>query len=100
MRYVVTQSVVRVVGHIWMPWGITCAQQYTLSGYDLENVGEPTRENVDTWLSTHAGDFREILDFEASLEVDGETVDIPWAQEESELTYNDCMYGDAEYGDE
>lgn len=83
----VRRAYVEVVGAIWMPT-TTAATRYELSGYDLENIGEFTRENVDKWLSTHAGDFQSIQDFHA---VCGEA-EIPWADEESELTFADCMY--------
>jgi len=78
---------VEVVGKIWMPM-TTAAYKYDLSDYDLENIGEFTRENIDAWLGTHAGDFSSIADFHA---VCGDT-EIPWANEENEMTFVDCMY--------
>ena len=78
---------VEVVGKIWMPM-TTAAYIYDLSDYDLENIGEFTRENVDDWLGTHAGDFSSIQDFHA---VCGD-VEIPWQSEENEMTFCDCMY--------
>ena len=84
----VRRAYVDVIGGIWMPYGATCAYRYELRDYDLENIGEFTRENVDRWLTTNSGDFSSIKDFRAEC---GET-EIPWADEESELTYNDCMY--------
>ncbi len=93
MRYTVRKSVVRVIGRIWMP-AIMAAQQIELSSYDLDNAkdeqGNLTRESVDRWLSTHTGDFQSVKDFYASLEVGDQTVEIPWADEESEFTYSDC----------
>ena len=92
MRYTVSVSKVEVVGEIWMP-SCTCAMEYVLDPYDVENLDKPVdRESVEEWLSTHAGDFREITDFRASIEVDGETVDIPWKTEEGECAYYDCMF--------
>jgi len=85
--YRVRVSKVRVIGQIWQP-GFTCAQTYTLSANDEHNIGEPTRENVEDWLSTHAGDFSHIQDFEADI---GDAVLIPWADPDSECVYNDCM---------
>ena len=95
MRYTVVASVVRVIGTIWMP-AATCAMDYTLSSGDLENArdddGKLTRDSVELWLDTHAGDFQHIIDFEADL-ADGDVdVVIPWATEEGELTYIDCMF--------
>jgi hypothetical protein len=109
MRYTVVTSRVRVIGPIWQP-GITAAQEYTLSQYDLENVraygeqgevtrGWPfTREAVEHWLSLNTGDFQSITDFcaDISFDVDGVPVDIvfDWEDEESEFVYHDCMFGD------
>jgi len=62
--------------------------EYTLSKYDLENIGEPTRDNVEDWLGSHSGDFQDIRDFRASI---GD-VEIGWDSEESELQYSDCMF--------
>jgi len=95
MRYTVTRSVVRVVGRIWMP-NVVAAMDYTLDGYAMDNArdedGKLTRESVERWLDRNAGDFAEIIDFEGDLE-DGTThVDIPWADEDNEWTYNDCMF--------
>jgi hypothetical protein len=100
MRYLVRTSVIRVIGTIWMP-SVTAAQTYTLSAYDVENVkgyGEAydapgiNRTSVEQWLIRHAGDFSGITDFEASIEDGDDTVDIPWADEESEFTYGDCIF--------
>ena len=84
-------SEVRVVGWVWThplePSAIH-AQVFRLSAYDEENIGEPTRENVDEWLVTHAGDFQEVIDFEADI---GDAELIPWADEDNELRFLDCM---------
>jgi hypothetical protein len=93
MKYTVSKSVVQVLGRIWMP-SIVAAMEYTLSPHHVETArsftGRITRESVQGWLDTHAGDFAEVLDFKASIEVDGETVEIDWADEESEWAYADC----------
>ena len=78
---------VQVIGKIWMP-AVPCAMDYPLSDYDLENIGEFTRENVEAWLCTHSGDFQSVEDFCA---VCGDTV-LDWKSEESGYTYSDCMY--------
>jgi hypothetical protein len=83
----VRAAYVEVLGTIWMPM-TTAGTRYELSNYDLENIGEFTRENVDQWLGTHAGDFSSVKDFHA---VCGEQ-EIPWESEENELEYCDCMY--------
>jgi hypothetical protein len=92
MKYMVTESVIRVVGVIWWP-AVTCAKDYELDSHDIGNIEKPvTRDTVERWLMLHSGDFQSITDFEADLEIDGETVLIPWADEESECTYSDCMF--------
>lgn len=64
-----------------------------LSSYDVGNIEKPvTRETVEQWLASHSGDFSSVTDFEADLEVGTETVRIPWASEENEMTYLDCMF--------
>ena len=88
MRYMVERNYVQVVGTIWMP-AITAAMEYPLTKHDLENIGEFTRENVERWLDTRAGDFQSVTDFFATY---GDT-DIVWADEENECIYNDCVYG-------
>jgi hypothetical protein len=67
---------------------IICGQTLNLTPYDEANIGEITRENVEQWLATHAGDFQEIIDFEADL---GDAPLLPWANEESEMTFHDCV---------
>ncbi len=93
MKYVVRKSIIDVVGKIWMP-SVTCGQRMTLSAHDVENcrndTGKITRESVQDWLHSHAGDFSSIEDFSASIEDGVVTVEIPWATEEGELTYLDC----------
>lgn len=100
MKYLVRKSYVEVIGQIWMP-ADTAATRYDLTGYDIENVrayGEGTisRDAVELWLGTHAGDFSSVTDFAASIEDPDtdETIDIPWKSEDSEVTFSVCMYGD------
>jgi hypothetical protein len=99
MRYTVRKSVVDVVGTIWMPM-TAAATTYTLSSHDVENArdedGTVTRESVQRWIDCHAGDFSNVIDWCASLEVGDETVDFDFADEESELTFNDCIFPDFE----
>ncbi len=94
MRYTVRKSVVYVVGYIWMPGNVICAQEIDLDAYTLKSAadenGQYTRESLQRWLYCHVGDFSEIIDFSASLEVGNETVEIPWAIEESELSYSEA----------
>ncbi len=103
MKYTVTRSVVDVIGYIWQPGVGQCAMTYELTRSDVDNARDLptrgrkiTRESLECWLDCHAGDFSEVTDFRASVEVDGETVEIEWADEESELVFNDCMYGEEE----
>ena len=87
MKFTVERNWIEVIGNIWWPMGAVCAQRINLTKSDMENIGEPTRENVEMWLGTHTGDFSALKDFHAVI---GE-VDIPWAVEESEFIYSDCM---------
>lgn len=95
MRYTVKKSFIQAIGTIWLP-PITAAHQTNLTDYDLRNMqddnGKITRDSVEYWLSLHSGDFQSIDDFYADIETDSGTLIIPWANEESELTFNDCMY--------
>ena len=88
MRYMIERNWVEIIGPIWWPSGAICAQRIELSGHDLENIGEFTRDNVEEWLCTHSGDFQHVQDFYATA---GD-IEIPWDDEESEFTYQDCMY--------
>ena len=78
---------VDVLGKIWMP-AMMAGTRYDLSDRDLENIGEFTRENLEKWLGTHAGDFQEVKDFSA---VCGET-EINWSSEDNQLEFQDYMY--------
>jgi hypothetical protein len=87
--YTVDENYIEFIGKIWQPGIGPCAMRIDLSPYDLENIGEnPTRNDVSLWLDTHSGDFQSVLDFHAVV---GET-EFPWENEESECTFNDCMY--------
>lgn len=87
MRFTIERNWIEVIGIIWMP-AITCAQRINLDSPQVSDIGEPTRENVEDWLRYHAVDFQSIEDFHAIV---GET-EIAWKEEESELTYLDCMF--------
>ena len=89
MRYMMEHNFVHVIGKIWMP-AVTAAYTYDLSAHDVETIGEFTRENVESWLATHAGDFQSIDDFEATI---GDAW-LSWNCEESESIFNDCMFPD------
>lgn len=99
MRYIVRKNIVYVVGKLWQP-GITAAQRLELRDYDVENArdddGQITRESIHHWLDTHTGDFTGVIDFSASIEDGPDTVDIPWASEDGEYAYLDCMSESAE----
>jgi len=95
MRYIVRRSVVDVYGKLWMPM-TPAAQRTELSSYDIDNIrdedGNITRESVEDWLMGNSGDFSTVVDFSASIEDGDMTIDIPWATEEGEYGYSDCMY--------
>jgi hypothetical protein len=89
MRYTVRKSVIHVVGKIWMP-ADTVATTLTLSDYDVGNIETPvTRETIQDWLDKNAVDFQAVTDFDASLEVGTETVEIPWQSEDSALVWSE-----------
>lgn len=94
-RFIVTRNWIEMIGPIWWPAGAMCAQRKDLSDYDLDNMrddeGQITRESVERWLCLNSGDFQHVADFAAYITADdGEHV-FPWADEESEFTYLDCM---------
>jgi hypothetical protein len=97
---------VELIGHIWQPGIGICAYSYDLRDYDLHNIlsdaitGDVeitpanlaerfTRERVEDWLATNAGDFQSVEDFHA---VAGD-VELAWSSEENEFVFNDAMYG-------
>jgi hypothetical protein len=69
-----------------MPAG-TCAMVYDLQDYEIECIGELTRDNVRAWLNTHSGDFQIVQDFHADIA----DFDSPWEHVESEGIFADCM---------
>ena len=84
----VRRAYVEVLGDIWMP-AVTCGQRIELRDYDLDNIGEFTRENVDQWLACNAGDFQSITDFSAACGA----VRIEWSDLDNETKFFDCIYG-------
>lgn len=102
MKYTGIKSIIRIVGLNW--YGQTCAMFKELNPYDvaiLEDSGlgkemskEQNREVIEGWLAKSSGDFQEILDFEADIELgDGSNVTVEWLNEDSEDEYMDAMYG-------
>jgi hypothetical protein len=98
MKYTVRQSVIDVVGRIWMPAAV-CSLRITMSAHDVENArdddGKITRESIEQWLMTHSGDFSQVMDFRASIEDGEETVEIPFASEAGEVAYMDTIAEEA-----
>jgi hypothetical protein len=88
MYVTIRRDFVQVIGNIWQPGVGPCAQKIELCQYDLDNIGEFTRENVEHWLYLHAGDFSSITDFYATAGHD----EIQWESEENEMVYFDCMH--------
>ena len=76
--YTVVTRDVFVIGKLWM--GGRATYKYTLP----KNVPS-TREDIQEWLDTHAGDFQKVIDFGASI---GE-VEIPFLDQENEMLYWD-----------
>lgn len=82
---------VYVIGALWQP-GIT--QAATSYPFDLNVYTEEqpfTREVMQRWVDTHAGDFSTVHDFCAVAE-DGRVVE--WADQESGDVWSDCMAPD------
>lgn len=75
-----------IYGKLWMPM-TNASLQNNLSDYDLKNIGEFTRENVEQWLMSNSGDFSHVIDFTA---VCGD-VEIPWESEDNEMAYYDTI---------
>ena len=80
MRYTIRESLLSVIGKIWMPYGAVCAQEYTLDDYDLANAtddetGTITRDSLEQWIMLHTGDFSGVDDWSASLEIGDETIE-------------------------
>lgn len=98
MRYTVEKCIVRMIGHIWMP-NVVCARDYELDEYALGNLGDWTRDNVQGWLALNTGDFQSVDDFEVDFDREGRRWYSPWKSDESELTYNDCMFPGEFQGD-
>ena len=95
MKYTVRKSVIDVLGMLWMPdvlGATTYEPQFGDVGNMRDDAGKITRESVSLWLDSHAGDFSGVTDFYASIEDGGDTVEIPWADEDNEVTFNGCMY--------
>lgn len=91
MRYVVRRSEVYVLGRLWWPYGVVAAQTKLLDAYDLRNLpgadGRVTRTSLAQWLMCNSGDFSEVVDFAASLEIGDATVIISWNNPESDLQF-------------
>lgn len=85
----VRRAYVIILGTIWMP-AIDCSLEIKLSDYDLENIGEFTRDNVEQWLTSHSGDFQHIIDFTAMC---GD-IEIEWSSEDNEMKYYDTLPSD------
>ncbi len=91
--YTVHKSYIQVIGTIWFP-PVTCAMEYPLTEWDVNNISPLTRDETEHWLMLHSGDFQEIIDFRADIynHITGHDVVFEWADAESEYTFNDCMY--------
>jgi len=75
-----------ILGKLWMPMA-DASMTKDLSDYDLGNIGEFTRENVEQWLTSNSGDFSSVTDFTACC---GD-IEIPWENEDNEMAYYDTI---------
>lgn len=94
--YVIHESRIDVIGRLWQ--GCEAAYSYPLDAnevrmYATNSEGAITRDSVERYVALHTGDFASVTDFRASLWFEGRDYDFDFASEESELTFNDCMYG-------
>lgn len=100
MQILKNYSFINVLGKIWMP-NTKAAQYITLRQSDIDNMtdenGDITRESVELWLGSHAGDFSSIIDFHADIETNKGNTVIEWENEENEYEYNDCMCPSEDY---
>lgn len=93
-----TRAYIEVIGSIWWPAGVVCAQRKDLSSYDVENVrgyaehltgdAQISRDAIEHWLALNSGDFQHVKDFHAVIGA----FESPWADEDSECTYCDAMF--------
>jgi hypothetical protein len=84
---------IEVIGRIWQPCMGVCGMTYSLDRSDVKNIralggGQLTRDAVQGWLETNAGDFQSIIDFHADIE----EFDSPWVSEDNECTFLNCTY--------
>lgn len=95
-RYTISHSYVTVLGKLWMPM-CDASMCIRLSEYDIEDIraedddGRITRDGIEQWLTSHSGDFSSVTDFCASIEDGEQTLDFPWADDESECAYLDTL---------
>lgn len=100
MRYQTRVSKVDVIGQIWQPGIGACAMSYdipdsALAGIRKQGRGKYTRAAVEDWLSARTGGFQSVEDFRVTISDDkGRDFDSDFRKEESELTWNDCMFPD------
>ena len=89
---------IQVLGYIWMPDNVLCAQTIRLKSGDLESISAIgkgklsgiTREDIHIWLDSHAGDFSHIEDFRADFGTIGKVFD--WANKDHEFKSSDILY--------
>ena len=91
MKFTIERNWIDVVGRDWMP-GCISATRYDLSAHDVANIGKPTRANIEQWLTSHSGDFQQVLDFHTVI---GEC-EYDWQTPEGECQFIDCMYPEGE----
>ena len=96
-KFTITRNWIECIGPLWIEG--TAAKRIDLSDYDLRNMRDDslrqfTRDSVEHWLCLNEGDFQYVADFAAFItdEDRNEEIEIPWANEESELIYGDCMW--------
>ncbi len=82
----VERNWIELVGRGW--YGQTAAMRRDVDSYDIKNIGELTRENVERWIDSHCGDFQKVDDFAAYIK----DFRSDFQTEDGEIAFNDCMY--------
>lgn len=94
---------IQVVGYIWVPDNVLCAQIVPIKAQDLDSISAIgngklsgiTREDIQIWLDSHAGDFSTVVDFRADFGTLNKTFD--WEDKENEYKFQDSFYPPDEY---
>ena len=90
-RYQIIRDEIYLIGTGWN--GGEIASVLTVPRYDMTSLVTRglTRENVQTYINGHSGDFQWVTDWSANFGSCA-LVGFPWDQPDSENLYFDCVY--------